>query len=268
MNLEENPAASAAGPRAGPDSPLPLRLFRSLRFALHVLEGLTTVALAFPFLGGARRKRLTRRWAAGILRVFNIRVHVVGEAPAADAPNAVFVANHVSWLDPALIMALHPAHFVAKSEIRAWPALGWLAERAGTIFIERRRRHDAARISRTLAEALRAGDGVGLFPEGTTTDGSTVKRFHASLLEAAVEAQATVYPVALRYHHADGRLDAAPAYTGDLSFGASIRQVLGRREIHATMVFAEPVPARGRNRRELAAAAEAAIREALGRGMT
>lgn len=269
MNIKKNPAVPAAEPwaahAAGPETPPPVILLRSLHFALHVLEGLTTAALLFPFLGRANRKRLTRRWAAGILRIFNIRVHIEGEAPAADAPNVVFVANHVSWLDPALIIALHPAHFVAKSEIRAWPALGWLAEKAGTIFIERHRRHDTARISRTLAEALRAGDGVGLFPEGTTTDGTTVKRFHASLLESAVQAEALLYPVALRYHHEDGAIDTAPAYTDNISFGASIRQVLARPAIHATVTFGSPIPTQGRHRRELAIAAEAAIRDALAR---
>lgn len=242
--------------------PWPLALLRLLRYALHVLEGLFTIAVVFPRIGQATRLRLILRWARGILSIFRVRLDVRGEPPGETA-KVILVANHVSWLDPALIMALRPAHFVAKSEIRAWPLLGWLAEQAGTIFIERGRRHDTARISRTLSAGLSAGDSIALFPEGTTTDGADVKPFHTSLFQAAVHSGASLYPVALRYHHADGSLDTAPAYTGDLSFKDSLWRVARRRELRATLAFAAPIPTEGRNRRELAAAAESAIRAAL-----
>lgn len=241
----------------------PARFFRILRFVLHVLQGLATVGLVFPFISRARRARLIRRWAAGILDIFNVRVSIKGEAPRPDAAKVVFVSNHISWLDPALFIALRPAHFVAKSEIRSWPVLGWLAEKAGTLFIERGRRHDTARINQALSQALGAGDCVGLFPEGTTTNGATLKPFHASLLQAAVLAQATLYPVAIRYCHPDGSLNTAPAYTDNISFGESLKRVLAQPAIHAELVFAAPIPASGKSRRELAALAEKAIASAL-----
>lgn len=235
---------------------------RLLRFGLHVLQGLLTIALVFPRVPHATRLRLILRWARGILAIFRVRLHLNGEPPA-EAARVVLAANHVSWLDPALILAVRPAHFVAKAEIRTWPLLGWLAERAGTIFIERGRRHDTARISRAMAEGLSAGDSIALFPEGTTTDGDMVRPFHTSLFQAAVNSGAGLYPVCLRYHHADGRLDTAPAYTGDLSFRASLWRVARRRELHATLAFAAPIPTAGKTRRELASEAEASIRTAL-----
>lgn len=238
-------------------------LFRMLRFVLHVLEGLVTIKLIFPFISPRRRVELIRRWAAGTLAVFNVTVSIKGEVPPPGVTRVVFVSNHISWLDPALIMALRPAHFVAKSEIRAWPVLGWLSEKAGTLFIERGRRHDTARLNQSISQALNAGDCVGLFPEGTTTTGDTIKPFHASLLQAAVQAQAIVYPVAIRYCHPDGSLNIAPAYTDNISFVSSLKHVLAQPAIHAELVFVAPIPAEGRSRRELATEAECAIASAL-----
>lgn len=240
-----------------------VRLFRVLRFVLHVLQGLATIRLVFPFISPVRRAQLTRRWAADILEVFNVTVSIKGEVPPPGATKVVFVSNHISWLDPALIIALRPAHFVAKSEIRAWPVLGWLAEKAGTLFIERGRRHDTARINQSISQVLNAGDCVGLFPEGTTTNGAAIKPFHASLLQAAVLAQAILYPVAIRYRHPDGSLNTAPAYTDNISFASSLEQVLAQPAIHAELVFMAPIPAEGRSRRELAVLAETAIASAL-----
>lgn len=240
-----------------------VRAWRLLRFLLHVLQGVATVGLVFPFLPREHRTRLTRRWAAGILDIFNVEVAVRGEAPQAGAAKAVFVANHISWLDPALIMALYPAHFVAKSEIRSWPVLGWLSEKAGTLFIERGKRHDTSRIIRSLSEALNNGERIGLFPEGTTSDGTTLQPFHSSLLQAALLAQAVIYPVAIRYRRSDGSVNTAPAYTGNLSFVASLKRILAQPVIRAELIFAAPVPAAGKSRRELAHEAERVIADAL-----
>jgi 1-acyl-sn-glycerol-3-phosphate acyltransferase len=242
---------------------LPVRLFRLLRFLAHVIQGLATVGLIFPFLSPLRRTRLVRRWAAGILDIFQVRVTIRGAVPQPDAIKTVFVANHVSWLDPALIMALRPAHFVAKSDIRAWPVLGWLAAKAGTLFIERHRRHDTSRVIQSLSQALNAGDCVGVFPEGTTTDGTTLKPFHSSLLQAAVVAEATVHPVAIRYRRPDGALDPVPVYSGNITFVRSLLRVLAQRETQAELVFAAPIPARGKSRHELARLSEEAITNAL-----
>lgn len=239
-----------------------VRLFRLLRFLLHVLRGLATVVV-FPMLSRRGRSEQMRRWAAGILDVFNVSVRIEGKPPGA-GEKVVFVANHVSWLDPALLMTVRPAYFVAKSEIRAWPVLGWLAARAGTLFIERHRRHDTYRITQILGEVLNAGDCAGIFPEGATTDGTALRPFHSSLLQAAVWAQAVVYPVAIRYRRPDGSVDPAPAYSDNISFIASLKQVLTRPEIRAELVFKGAIAAEGKSRHELAKLAEQAVADALG----
>ena len=110
-------------------------------------------------------------------------------------PGRLVVANHLSWLDIFAIDALCPASFVAKSEIARWPLVGTLVARAGTLFIERGRRHAVHRLIEHIERSLQAGGRVAVFPEGTTGAGHALLPFHANLIQAAVDAQAPVVPV-------------------------------------------------------------------------
>jgi 1-acyl-sn-glycerol-3-phosphate acyltransferase len=165
-------------------------LARLARLALHVLRGLAIAGFVFPAISEARRRQHIRRWSRQLLAIFNVRLHVHrarARARGAAAPAApMIVANHISWIDPFVIDAVMPARFVAKSEIARWPLVGWLSARAGTVFIQRARRRDTARINDRVTNALRAGAVMAVFPEGTTTDGSRVLHFHSSLLQPAV----------------------------------------------------------------------------------
>ena len=236
-----------------------IRAYRISRIALHLLGGVVRAGVLFPVVGAQGRQHLARRWAAQLLAILNVRVSVSGEVPDGSVGGTVFVANHISWLDIFLLNSVRPLRYVAKSEVRSWPLYGWFAVKVGTFFIDRNKRQDTAHVNRHVADALGAGDCVGVFPEGTTGDGTGLLYFHASLLQPAVHGAVMVRPVAIRYVHRDGSVDTAPAYVGDLTFGASIAQVLGRRVIHAEMVFLPPVHAHGKTRRELARHAEHAI---------
>ncbi len=169
--------------------------WRLARVFLHLLAGLATCALVFPWAGGALRERLTRRWSRHLLGVCRVSVEEAGGVPALE--HALIVANHVSWLDIFVINSLHPCRFVAKAEIRAWPVLGWLAARAGTVFIARGNRRDLRHTFKGIVGVLRQGERVAFFPEGTTGLQGTVLPFHANLLEAAIDAKVAVQPYAL-----------------------------------------------------------------------
>ena len=177
----------------------------------------------------------------------------------------MIAANHVSWLDIFALSAAWPTRFVAKSEIRDWPAAGWIAERAGTLFIRRERKRDIARIHEQIHEVLERGDCVGLFPEGTTSEGDTLLKFHASLFEPAIANGARVHPVAIRYEHADGRLATEVAYVGELSFMESMSRVLAQRGVVARVAFGEPLDCNGvTDRREAARLTRMRIASLLG----
>ena len=177
--------------------------------------------------------------------------------------NVLIVANHISWLDIFVLNALQPARFIAKADLRHLPLVGRLVENAGTLFIERERRRDTHTVNRQTVEALARGDLVAVFPEGTTSDGTGLLKFHSSLLQSIVDAEGHMQPVAIRYRTPGDRHCAAPAYVGELSLLDSFWRVTGERTIRAELHVMPPVPARARHRRDLSRAAEDAIRTAL-----
>ena len=217
----------------------------------------------FPRAGAERRRRLVGWWSAKLMRICGVAVKADGALPIDPGTPAVIAANHVSWLDIFAISGIHSTRFIAKNEIRDWPLAGWIAERAGTLFIRRDRRRDTARINDVVHAALAAGDCVGLFPEGTTTEGDTLLKFHSSLFEPAVANGARVFPVAIRYEHADGTLCRAMAYVGELSFVQSLALVLRQKHVVARVAFAAPVLAANLGRREVAALAEERVASLL-----
>lgn len=235
------------------------RWTRITRLALHLARGLAITALLFPLQSTQRRKREVEHWSLQLLGLLGVRLFLHGMPPPYAARPLMLVANHVSWLDIFAINAIVPARFVAKSEVRSWPLVGWLCARAGTLFIERARRHGTARINGAVGNALRAGDVLAVFPEGTTTDGSTVLKFHASLLEPALEADAVVQPIALRFERSDGTLCTEAAYDGDKSLWDTLLGMTSQREILAHVCFLEPIPPGEQHRRDLAREAREAI---------
>jgi 1-acyl-sn-glycerol-3-phosphate acyltransferase len=202
-------------------------------------------------------------WSAKLVRIVGVTLVVEGDAPRGTETSAMIVSNHVSWLDVFCISAIRPTRFIAKHEVRDWPIAGWVAERAGTLFIRRARRRDTQRIAHQVHEAFAAGDVVGLFPEGTTTHGDALLRFHSSLFEPAVANSAHVHPAAIRYARPDGSLCLEAAY-GDLSFMQSLAALVRQRGVVAYVAFAAALEAGGCGRRELATRAHEVVASLLG----
>ena len=167
-----------------------------------LLGALATAVLVVPRSSAARRDRVVRRWSRMLLGVCGVRLRECpgeGAEPLATRRGGqLLLVNHVSWVDILLVMSIAPAHFVAKSEIARWPLLGTLASRAGTLFIERGKRHAVHRLNRRIVEVMNEGRRVAVFPEGTTSDGAQLLPFHGNLVEAALQARVPVIPVGLR----------------------------------------------------------------------
>jgi 1-acyl-sn-glycerol-3-phosphate acyltransferase len=224
--------------------------WRLLRCGLHIVRGMLTCALVFPFIDAPRRMAHVGRWSARALSVLGISLQVSGR-PVVGA--ALLVANHVSWIDILAINAVRPVRFVSKSDIRAWPLLGWLAACGGTLFIERTRARDARRVLHLVAEALTAGEQVAVFPEGTTSDGHGVLPFHANLLQAAIVAEAPVQPIALRFSDAHDPVSAAAAYVGETTLLQSLWAVASTAGLTVRVRFLPARPSAHVERRALAA---------------
>lgn len=239
--------------------------FRLLRVLLHLFIGLATCALAFPLLDVAGRRARIRRWSVRLLALCGVQVRIRHVDGAQDAARALIVANHVSWLDIFVINTLHPCCFVAKSDIRDWPLIGWLCEKAGTIFISRGRLRDVRRIYQGLVARLHDGEHVAFFPEGTTAPQGSLLPFHANLFEAAIEAKVPVQPYALRYVDRQGQWQRAVDFIGEMTFAQSLLAILRSTDITAELTLLPVITTtETSHRRELADAAHASIAQALG----
>lgn len=240
-----------------------VRAWRLFRLGLHIARGVTTALLVQPWGSAGLRVTLTREWSRSLLGLLGVRLEVRGTPPDTASRNLLLVSNHVSWLDIYLLNTVRPLRFVSKSEVHNWPVVGWLAVFTGTLFLERGKRRDTARVNDAVTSALSGGDCVAFFPEGTTTDGTYLKPFLSSLLQAAINAHAELRPVALRYVLPDGSVDTAAAYYGDMTMMDSLRNILARKEIRAEVIFLDSLDTGSKRRRELAQQAEQAISSAL-----
>ena len=231
---------------------------------IHAARAALTLRFLYPRASPEGRRALMQRWCAKLLAILNIQVQVEGDPPSRGEHAAMIAANHVSFVDIMLISSVCPTRFVAKSEIRAWPLAGWIADRAGTLFIRRDQMRDMARIDARVREVMGEGDCVGLFPEGITTEGDELRKFHSSLFEPAVANTAHVHPVAIRYEHPDGTLCREMSFIGDRTFGESIGLILHQRHVRARLMFAPTVETAGASRRDVAKAVETRVATLLG----
>jgi len=195
-------------------------LWRLARTVLHGVHGVLVVLLLFPGLNAAGRHARVAWWSAKTLRLLGLRLQVEGNfRPGAK----LLVANHVSWIDIMAIHAVCPeARFVSKADVQHWPLVNRLVAGGGTLYIERERARDAVRVVHQMAEALRAGDTVAVFPEGTTSDGHKLLPFHANLLQAAIATATPIQPLALRFSDARHAVSPAARFDGDITIKQSL----------------------------------------------
>ncbi len=240
------------------------RSYRISRIVIHTFIGLAIAAIVLPMLNKLHKLAIIKWWCGGLLRAFHIKVSVFGTLPPTNTQGVMFVANHVSWSDIHALNSLIPLRFIAKSDIKSWPIFGYLVTQVNTLFIDRNKRQDAGRIVQITAESLIAGDNLCFFPEGTTSDGSGtegrhVLPFKSSVLQAAIDANTQIWPVALQYVNADGSINTEMAYAGDTSLIDSMSRIINQKNALVELHFLAPIQAADYDRRGLTAAAYQAI---------
>jgi 1-acyl-sn-glycerol-3-phosphate acyltransferase len=213
---------------------------------------------------GSQPSSVRAPWSRRLLHILRVRVRVRGQAHATPPGTTTLVlSNHVSWLDVFVIRASLECRFVAKSEIRHWPVVGWLVARQGTVFVQRARRHDTARVNAAMDDALAGGGRMVVFAEGSTTDGTEIRPFHGALLQPVVRTEGFALPVALRYVTSDGEVDVRAAYAGETSLWESTLMLTEKPEVLAELTLLPAVHAVGRHRRDLAEHCSAQVADAL-----
>lgn len=224
---------------------------------LAVITAAAATLPVLPLLTPASRAMLMRVFARGVLRALGIRHVLRGRLPRR---GALIVSNHVSWLDVVVLLAYAPVRLLAKCEVRSWPVIGAIGSAAGTVFIDRDRPRALPATVADVADALRAGQIVAAFPEGTTWCGQSGGRFRSALFQAAIDAGVPVAPMTLTFKLGNGAATTVAAYIGEDTLLASVRRVLMARGLLVTLrahPALHPVP--GASRRVLARAAQAVV---------
>jgi len=212
---------------------------RSVHLAnLFVVAG-TELALKRPKTREARADWL-HRFAARAVRQLGIKIQVAGSFPERGA----VISNHLSYLDIVVFAALHPCVFVSKEEIEEWPVVGWMTTMCGTVYVARGHGGSAMRARQGMQSVLNAGLPLVFFPEGTTTDGSTLLKFHSGLLAQVMAGGAPVTAAHLCYRLGEGNgADVSVAndvcYWGDAKIVPHIFRLLGLRGLSVDVRFAE-----------------------------
>jgi 1-acyl-sn-glycerol-3-phosphate acyltransferase len=192
---------------------------RLLRVLFHVLYVSFVMPRAFAKATDQARDALVRHWSARVLHCLGVQAIVHGDITPA---TALVVSNHVSWLDIMTINAVLCCRFVSKKEVAAWPLIGPIVTLAGTLYVDRSKRHDARRVLQDMATHLQNGHALGIFPESTTGTGPQLLHFHANLLQAAVDAHMPIQPLVIRYEDTQHVFSPSPVYVGDTNLLQSL----------------------------------------------
>ncbi len=232
-------------------------------------------------------RSLPLRWHRLAAALLGVRVTVRG-TPAAGRP-LLIAANHVSWLDIVILSTVLPVSFVAKSEVGAWPGVGLLAKLQRSVFVERQKRGRTADQAREIAGRLGAGDAIVLFPEGTSSDGTTVLPFRSALVGAAhgalvgaahgalagsAHGHVLVQPVAIAYTRFHGlpagrRHRLMLSWIGDVELVPHLMLLLAEAAVDVSLLFGEPIAIdREADRKAVTRRAEAAVRAMLAAELT
>ena len=234
-----------------------------MRVLLHILGGAWTIVTVFSRLAPEQKHLRVQVWALEMLACIAIKLVVKGTPPVAGP--MLLAANHISWADIVVMHAARHCRFVSKDEVGRWPVVSTLANAADTLYITRESRRDAMRVVHQMAQCLRDGDVLAIFPEGTTGDGASLLPFHANLLQAAISANAPIQPVALRFMDGlTGEISFAPCYVGHDTLWQSLWRTLCADNVLAVVQFGTPELAQGRDRRTWAADLRGTIAELRG----
>lgn len=208
-------------------------LFCALRFSIMQLAAL----FRGRRITSQQRAEWMRFCGGLVLTAMGIRSRIEGVPPTG---SVLIAANHLSYLDIVIASAALPCAFVAKHEIGSWLFFGPLSKMGGAIFVDRNSRGSAWDTAEEMAQRLAEDVPVVLFPEGTSTDGSEVIRFHSTLFAPAVEGVLPVVPVAIFYEMSGAGTERDLCWFGDDAFLPHLLRVLGVDGFTAVLRFGTP----------------------------
>ncbi len=229
--------------------------YRSILFGLWLIIGivLTVIFLRKTIPPSGIASTIVKKWLGITTRIFGVKIKSYGTALP---EKTLFISNHISWLDVLVLGSLIPTHFLSKHEVKEMPLFGWLATRGGTLYIKRGKKNSASDASSEITDALKKQHNGLIFAEGTTTDGH-IKKFHSRLMQSAIDANATVQPIAIFYPRLNtetNKLEVNPValFTGNTTIGESYNLITRTATIDVEVHFLKPIDSAGKTRNEIA----------------
>ena len=205
----------------------------------HVMRGVLTLLILFPSSKPSAKDAHIKSWSKRLLGIFGINLQINNLSIVPNTPY-LLASNHISWMDIHVINAFKPIRFVAKSEVESWPIFGWMAKQLGTVFIERGNSRHAIQVVGNMINVL-ATESICIFPEGTSTDGNSVRPFKANLFESAVISQVPVYSLVIEYFdRKSGLRTDVTAFIGEMGLLESMSNILKHRNIRVELTFFSP----------------------------
>lgn len=231
---------------------------------VHIVIGLSLTLTIFRVLSWPVRQRIIQKWSWLLVKILGVRINVVS-APVRMPMRGLLVSNHTSWIDIFVTNAIQPVRFIAKSDVKKWPVLGTLVTSVGTLYVERGNRHLISQTNKEITDAAGKGDLIGLYPEGTTTDGTYLLPFKSNLFQPAIDSGLHVYPLAVSYSKG-GKPSQLASYVGDTSLFGSFWQLASSIGLTANLHYCPIIPAaQYADRTALTKATEEAVSRALGK---
>jgi 1-acyl-sn-glycerol-3-phosphate acyltransferase len=228
-----------------------LGIWRAFLVVFFSLCALVHNAIAIPFVRPTQRVQARAAWlhywSRFACRVLGIRVTTRRSMPS----SGLLVSNHLSYIDIIGLSSIRPCVFVAKRDVASWPLFGWLAQAAGTIFVDRERRLSSPKAVDVIADAIAGGSVVVIFPEGTSSDGSTVLPFKSALLESAVQLRCPIAAASIDYALDDGSVADEVCYWREMTLVPHLVNLFFKREVRANYSFSA-AKVRAGNRKQIA----------------
>lgn len=200
--------------------------------------------------------------AGDLIKKMGIKV-IIDNQQKLTSWHGMLVSNHISWLEIVAIRAYLPVYYIAKIEVQNFPFLGRIAQALGSIFISRQQKTTTSFKVKQVTNSLIAGNNVVLFPEATTSDGTNILPFKVSYFQAAIDAQAAVLPIMIKYLNANGSINTKVAYWDDINLIESVWQIAKQRDVTLHINVLEAIDSQGLNAVECAQQAREAIVKAF-----
>lgn len=221
----------------------------------QLIQNLMLVVILVPIIFSPlgriipKRRKIASSLYRNCYKALNIKLVITGSPTIQPA---LWVCNHISWLDILLLAGNNCVDFVAKSEVAHWPVIGGVIRRTGTVFIDRDNKFKAYRVLPKLQQRLESGISVLIFPEGTTSIGESCLPFKPMLYQAAIRSNMLIQPVSLHYENEDGSPCTDVAFIGDDEFAISFKHILNNVQITAYITYLPALEAEQWHRKEMA----------------